>query len=50
LAEEWNAWDATMLPEIRESYTEAFTADQLADHIGASRPSLDPDPAKDWPS
>jgi arylsulfatase A-like enzyme len=49
LAAEWNAWDATMLPEVRESFTEAITADHLADHIGASHPSLEPDPAKDWP-
>ena len=36
---EWAAWNATMLPEIDESYVEGFSADQLADHIGAARPS-----------
>lgn len=45
----WNAWDAGMLPEVRESFTEAFTASQLADHIGARAVSLDPDSSKDWP-
>ena len=32
---EWDAWNATMLPEIDDSYTVSFTGDQLADHIGA---------------
>ena len=30
----WHAWNATMLPEIPDSFAEAFTAAQLADHIG----------------
>jgi arylsulfatase A-like enzyme len=34
LVEEWLAWNATMLPEIDESFTDTFTGDQLADHIG----------------
>ncbi len=50
LAAEWNAWNATMLPEVRESYTDAFTAAQFADHIGASSPSPQPDISTDWPS
>jgi len=45
----WNAWDAGMLPEARESFTEAFTASQLADHIGARSVSLDPDSRTNWP-
>ena len=49
LVAEWNAWDAGMLPEVRESFTEAFTAKQLADHIGAKPASLDPDPDPSWP-
>jgi hypothetical protein len=48
-AAEWNAWNATMLPEVRESSTGGITADTQADHIGASRASLEPDTAKDWP-
>ncbi len=36
---EWRAWNATMLPEIDDSYVEGFSADQLADHIGADKPS-----------
>jgi arylsulfatase A-like enzyme len=49
LAAEWNAWNATMLPEVRESNTGGITADVQADHIGASRPSPEPDTATDWP-
>jgi arylsulfatase A-like enzyme len=49
LAAEWDAWNATMLPEVRESSTDGITADVQADHIGASRPSQEPDTAKDWP-
>jgi hypothetical protein len=36
---EWSEWNATMLPEIDESYTENFTGAELADHIGASKTS-----------
>ena len=35
LAADWAAWNATMLPEIPDSFGEVFTAAQLADHIGA---------------
>jgi arylsulfatase A-like enzyme len=49
LAAEWNAWNATMLPEVRESSTGGITADVQADHIGASRVSPEPDTVKDWP-
>jgi arylsulfatase A-like enzyme len=31
---EWYEWNATMLPEIDESFTDNFTGDELADHIG----------------
>ena len=37
LVAEWYAWNNTMLPEIDESYTDNFTGDQLADHIGAQK-------------
>jgi arylsulfatase A-like enzyme len=30
----WHAWNATMLPEISDSFGETYTAAQLADHIG----------------
>lgn len=36
---EWGAWNASMLPEIDESNTFGFTGGQLADHIGASKPT-----------
>jgi arylsulfatase A-like enzyme len=41
---EWNAWNATMLPETATSYTDNFTGAEMADHIGAKRVTLDPDP------
>lgn len=30
----WHAWNATMLPEIPDSFEETYQASQLADHIG----------------
>jgi arylsulfatase A-like enzyme len=33
----WEAWNATMLPEIPDSFAEVFTAADLADHIGSQR-------------
>ena len=47
---EWNDWDAGMLPEVRESFTEEFTATDLADHIGAKQVNLDPDLGHAWPA
>jgi arylsulfatase A-like enzyme len=44
LISEWNAWNATMLPETSTSYTENFTGAQIADHIGTKPATLDPDP------
>jgi hypothetical protein len=41
---EWNAWNATMLPETATSYTDNFTGAEMADHIGAKPVTLDPDP------
>ncbi len=32
---EWLAWNATMLPEIDDSFGETYSAADLADHIGA---------------
>jgi arylsulfatase A-like enzyme len=31
---DWQTWNATMLPEIADSFGETYTAAQLADHIG----------------
>src|SRR5208282_4711223 len=44
LVGEWNAWNATMLPETATSFTENFTGADFADHIGAKPVTLDPDP------
>ncbi|HWU56004.1 MAG TPA: hypothetical protein VN175_10930, partial [Rhizomicrobium sp.] len=49
LAAEWNAWNATMLPEVRESRTGAISAGEQADHIGAIPASPEPDLSTDWP-
>jgi hypothetical protein len=35
LVAEWYEWNATMLPELDDSYTFSFGGDTLADHIGA---------------
>jgi arylsulfatase A-like enzyme len=34
LVSEWTAWNATMLPEVADSYGEGFKAPDLADHYG----------------
>ena len=34
LEAEWLAWNATMLPEIDDSFTHSFSGAELADHIG----------------
>jgi arylsulfatase A-like enzyme len=39
IEQEWHQWNATMLPEIDESYSDNFTGAQLADHIGAQKSS-----------
>jgi arylsulfatase A-like enzyme len=43
LVREWHDWNATMLPEIEESFTGAFSGQELADHFGAKRPDRLPD-------
>ncbi len=43
LITEWHEWNAGMMPEVSESYTDAFTAKQLADHIGAHPATSEPD-------
>jgi arylsulfatase A-like enzyme len=44
LIREWNAWNATMLPESPTSYTGNFTGAEMADHLGMKEVTLDPDP------
>jgi arylsulfatase A-like enzyme len=41
---EWQAWNASMLPEIAESFTRSFTGEELADHYGSQKASGAPDP------
>jgi arylsulfatase A-like enzyme len=43
LVREWYDWNAKMLPEIKESYTDSFDGKQLADHFGAKPPDQTPD-------
>ncbi len=50
MVREWNDWDRGMLPEVRESFTAAFSAGELANHIGARPATDDVDPATSWPS
>jgi arylsulfatase A-like enzyme len=47
---EWNAWNATMLPEVRESSTKSFTSSELADHYGASNVTGEIDDTSVWPN
>ena len=35
---EWNEWNTSMLPQIKESFTDGFDGEQLADHFGAKKP------------
>jgi arylsulfatase A-like enzyme len=49
LVAEWHAWNAGMLPEIAESFIEAYTGAELADRYGAQKPSGAPDPCLDIP-
>ena len=44
LVAEWQAWNASMLPEIAESNTRSFTGVELADHYGSQQASGAPDP------
>jgi arylsulfatase A-like enzyme len=44
LAEEWNAWNAKMLPVTATSSTNYFTSAEMADHIGPKRVIPDPHP------
>ena len=44
IVSEWEAWNASMLPEVAESFTESYTGAQLADHYGAQKPSGAPEP------
>ena len=49
LVADWFEWNAKMLPEIDESYSNSFTGAQLADHIGTPKASTkadDPLPPK----
>jgi arylsulfatase A-like enzyme len=39
----WHRWNADMLPEVPESYTDSFTGAQLADHIGSPAATGKPD-------
>jgi arylsulfatase A-like enzyme len=41
---EWHEWNASMLPEVAESFTESYTGAQLPDHYGVQKPSGAPDP------
>ncbi len=43
LEREWLDWNATMLPEIRDSFTGGFSGEDLADHYGAEDPDPEPD-------
>jgi len=43
LSREWFEWNRSMLPEIKESFTHSFSAEELADHFGAKKADQMPD-------
>jgi arylsulfatase A-like enzyme len=43
LVRQWYDWNASMLPEIKESFTHSFDGQQLADHFGAKKSDQMPD-------
>jgi arylsulfatase A-like enzyme len=43
MVREWYDWNATMMPEIKESFTHSFDGKELADHFGAKPPDQKPD-------
>jgi hypothetical protein len=49
LVAEWQAWNASMLPEIAESFTRSFTGEELADHYGSQQANGAPDPTVPLP-
>jgi arylsulfatase A-like enzyme len=49
LVAEWQAWNASMLPEIAESFTRSFAGEELADHYGSQQASGAPDPTVSLP-
>ena len=49
MVSDWNAWNATMLPELRESATAGFSGAHVADHYGAVDPNGEVDDMSAWP-
>ena len=50
MIKEWDAWNATMLPELRESSTKSYTSTELADHYGAANVTGEVDDMSVWPN
>jgi arylsulfatase A-like enzyme len=48
MTKSWNIWNAAMLPEVSESFTEGFSGAQLADHYGAQTPKPGVDEMDPW--
>src|SRR5262249_27795070 len=42
MTREWYEWNAAMLPENKESYTDSFDGSELEDHCGAKGPAGPP--------
>jgi len=49
MVSEWNEWNATMLPELRESATASPSGADVADHYGAMPASGEVDDMPIWP-
>ena len=50
LVAEWQAWNASMLPEIAESFTRSLIDDELGDPYGSQNANPAPDPTLPLPS
>jgi hypothetical protein len=49
MVKEWDAWNATMLPELRETAPGGPTGSDLADRYGVTQPSGEVDDTSVWP-
>jgi arylsulfatase A-like enzyme len=43
LERQWLEWNATMLPETKDSFTAGISGEDMADHYGADKPGPEPD-------
>jgi hypothetical protein len=49
MVKQWDAWNATMMPETKESTTGNWSAPDIADHYGSKPVTDDVDDTTVWP-